>query len=72
MKPDVIVKMRNQTLSFEPQNKRASDWLHRRCLLTGDTVTGNTEFLVHPSRFKEMIGELGAAGFLVACSESGT
>jgi hypothetical protein len=66
MKPDVVVKTTRETILFEPQNQRASDWLHQRCGFVGETVTGGTEFKVHPSRSKEMVEELKAAGFEVA------
>ena len=66
MKPDIIVRTKNQTLLFEPQSERVAEWLRRRYLLTGDTATGKTEFLVHPSRRQEITEELKAVGFEVA------
>ena len=66
MKPDVVVISSHQTLLFEPQNERASTWLRRRCNLVLENARGNTEIRVHPSRRKEIVEELKAAGFEVA------
>ena len=65
MNPDVIVRFTHQTVLFEPQNGRASEWLHRRCHLSGETVNGDTEIRVHPNRWKAIVKELQAAGFQV-------
>lgn len=63
---DVIVTQANQTLLFEPQNRSASQWLHRRCGLVADKISGDTEIRVHPRRCQKIIAELRAAGFTVA------
>jgi hypothetical protein len=65
-KPDVVMVASDQTVLFEPQNQRASEWLHGRCQLTGEAMTGDTEFRVHPSRCSEIVEEMKAAGFTVA------
>jgi hypothetical protein len=65
MKPDVIVKASQQTVLFEPQNRMASEWLHRRCGLIADNITGDTELRVHPRKCQSIIAELKAAGFTV-------
>ena len=64
--PDVIVTHANQTMLFEPQNRPAAEWLHRRCGLAADNVTGDTEFRVHPRKCQNVIADLKAAGFVVA------
>lgn len=64
--PDVIVTHANQTVLFQPQNRPASEWLHRRCGLAADKISGDTEIQVHPSRRSNIIKELKAAGFEVA------
>lgn len=66
MKPDVIVKMNHQTMLFQPQNRLASEWLHRRCGLIADNITGDTELRVHPRKCERIIAELNAAGFTVS------
>ena len=65
MKPDVIVIASNQTMLFKPQSRRASEWLHRRCGLVADNISGDTEFRVHPRRCQRVVAELKAAGFTV-------
>ena len=65
-KPDVIVTRANQTTLFKPQNRRVAEWLHRRCGLTVENITGETEIRVHPRRCQSIIAELKAAGFVVA------
>lgn len=65
MKPDVIVKASQETILFEPQNSQASQWLHRRCGLVADRITGDTELRVHPRNRQSIIAELKAAGFTV-------
>lgn len=62
---DVIVRFTNQTVLFEPQNSRASEWLHRRCHLNTENVNGDTEIRVHPSQCRRIVDELKAAGFNV-------
>jgi hypothetical protein len=64
--PDVIVTHANQTMLFEPQNRAAAEWLHRRCGLAADNITGDTEFRVHPRKCQSVITDLKAAGFTVA------
>jgi hypothetical protein len=66
MKSDVIVKTSHQTVLFQPQNRLASEWLHRRCGLAADNITGDTELRVHPRKCQSIIAELNAAGFTVA------
>ena len=70
MEPDVIVTYANQTTLFRAQNKQASDWLRRRCHLTVENVSGDTEIRVHPSLIKRIIEELKAAGFEVSVLKS--
>lgn len=65
MKPDVIVKTSDETMLFQPQNRLASEWLHRRCGLAADKISGDTKIQVHPSRRKRIVEELKAAGFEV-------
>jgi hypothetical protein len=65
MKPDVIVKTGHQTMLFQPQNRLASEWLHRRCGLDADNITGDTELRIHPRKCQSIIVELNAAGFTV-------
>ncbi len=65
MKPDVIVKASQQTMLFQPQTRPASEWLHRRCGLVTDHITGDTELRVHPRKCQSIIAELQAAGFTV-------
>jgi hypothetical protein len=65
MKPEVIVTIANQTALFKSRNERVSEWLHHRCQLSADSVTGHTEFQVHPTRCKRIIEDLKAAGFTV-------
>jgi hypothetical protein len=66
MKPDVIVKTGHETMLFQPQNRLASEWLHRRCGLVTDDITGDTELRVHPRKCQSIIAELNAAGFIVS------
>lgn len=66
MKPDVIVKASQQTVLFQPQTRAASEWLHRRCGLVADEISGDTELCVHPRKCQGIITELKAAGFTVA------
>ena len=63
MKPDVCVVARDQTVLFAPQNLRASEWLHRRCGLAVENISGDTEIRIHPRRCQNIIAELKAAGF---------
>jgi hypothetical protein len=63
--PDVVVIRRNQTTVFEPQNHRASIWLHHHCGLNTESISGDTEIRVHPERCPIIVGELKAAGFTV-------
>jgi hypothetical protein len=65
MKPDVIVITGQETMLFQPQNRLASEWLHRRCGLLTDNITGDTELRVHPRKCQSIIAELNAAGFTV-------
>ena len=65
MKPDVIVITSHQTVLFQPQNRPASEWLHRRCGLVAENTSGDTELRVHPRRCQSIIVELKAAGFTV-------
>lgn len=66
MKPDVIVIASQQTMLFQPQNRTASEWLHRRCGLIADNIARDTELRVHPRKSQGIITELKAAGFTVA------
>ena len=64
--PDVIVTHANQTVLFQPQNRSVSEWLHRRCGLTADKISGDTEIRVHPRKCQSVIADLKVAGFAVA------
>jgi hypothetical protein len=66
MKPDIVVIFTHQTVLFEPQNQRVAEWLRRRCNLVMENAKGNTEIRGHPSRRKEIVEELKAAGFAVS------
>ncbi|HEV2328958.1 MAG TPA: hypothetical protein VGY56_09250 [Verrucomicrobiae bacterium] len=66
MKPDVIVIASQQTMLFQPQNRPASEWLHRRCGLAAENISGDTEICLHPRKCRGIIAELKAAGFSVA------
>ena len=66
MKPDVIVIANQQTMLFQPGNRAASEWLHRRCGLVAENMSGDTEIRVHPRRCQSIVAELKAAGFTVA------
>ena len=63
--PDVIVTHANQTALFKAQNHQASEWLHLRCGLAVENMSGDTEILVHPRKCQRVIADLKAAGFLV-------
>ncbi len=64
--PDVIVTHANQTALFEPQNRHASEWLHQRCGLAAENISGDTEIRVHPRKCQRVIADLKTAGFLFA------
>jgi len=66
MEPDVIVMYANQTTLFKAQNKQAADWLRRRCHLSVENITGDTEIRVHPNLIQRIIKELKAAAFEVS------
>jgi hypothetical protein len=66
MKPDVIMTFTNQTALFKTQNYRVSEWLHRHCNLPAESVSGETEFQVHPARCRRIVEELKTAGFDVS------
>jgi hypothetical protein len=66
MKPDVIVIASQQTVLFQPQTRPASEWLHRRCGLVAENISGDTEICVHPRKCQRIIAELKATGFTVA------
>lgn len=66
MKPDVIVKASQQTMLFQPQNRLVSEWLHRRCGLISENISGDTEICVHPRKCQGIIAELKAMGFTVS------
>jgi hypothetical protein len=66
MKPDVIVIASHQTMLFKPQSHAASEWLHRRCGLAAEDISGDTEIRVHPRRCQSIVAEMKAAGFTVA------
>jgi hypothetical protein len=65
MKPDVIVIANQKTMLFKPQTRPASEWLHRRCGLVAENMSGDTEIRVHPRRCLSIVAELKAAGFIV-------
>jgi hypothetical protein len=64
--PDVIVTHADQTALFTPQNQRAAEWLHRRCGLAVENISGDTEIRVHPRKCQRVITDLKAVGFVVA------
>jgi hypothetical protein len=64
--PDVIVTRVDQTVLFKMQNRQASEWLRKHYHSTAGNVKGDTEIYVHPTRFKRIIEELKAAGFVVS------
>lgn len=70
MEPDVIVMYANQTTLFRAQNRRASEWLRRRCHLAVENASGDTEIRVHPSLIKRITEELKTAGFKVSVLKS--
>lgn len=51
---------------FRPQSRAASEWLHRRCGLITENISGDTEIRVHPRRCQSIVTEMKAAGFTVA------
>lgn len=65
MKPDVIVTLTDHTTLFKAQNTRVSEWLYLHYRLARENASGDTEIYVHPSRYKQIIEELRAAGFTV-------
>ena len=64
--PDVIVTHANQTTLFKAQNRPVSEWLHRRCGLAAENISGDTEIRVHPRKCRSVITDLKSAGFVVA------
>jgi hypothetical protein len=63
--PDVIVIEADQSLLFEPQNKRASELLHRRCGLSIEGVQVRERIRVHPCQGRSLIDDLTIAGLRV-------
>jgi hypothetical protein len=67
LNPDIIVISTDQTMLFEPQNQRASEWLQRRCGTGIEDGDKRNSIRVHPSQAQRIVEELKAAGFAVAC-----
>ena len=64
-KPDVIVTRADQTTVFKMQNRRVSEWLRKHFNSATGSAKGDTEIYVHPTRFKRIVEELKAAGFII-------
>ena len=67
LNPDVILISTSDVLFFEPQNWRASEWLHQRCALSMDNAQMRDRIAVHPCQREKIITDLKAAGFEVVC-----
>jgi hypothetical protein len=65
LNPDVIVISGDQTFLFEPQNSRASSWLHKRYGLETENHGGRERIRVHPCESPKIVADLKAAGFAV-------
>lgn len=63
--PDVVVLVDSHVLLFEPQNPRATEWLHHRCNLTLENPQARDRIQVHPCEWQKIVGELQQAGFHV-------
>jgi hypothetical protein len=66
MKPDVIVTIADKTTLFKTLNQRVSEWLRRHYHMTAENSSGDTEIRVHPTRSKQIVDHLQAAGFTVS------
>jgi hypothetical protein len=66
LNPDVIVISGDQTMLFEPRNRRALEWLHQRYGMNPEGNTKHDAVRVHPSVSQKTIDELKAAGFKVS------
>ncbi|HEV2327877.1 MAG TPA: hypothetical protein VGY56_03705 [Verrucomicrobiae bacterium] len=64
--PDVIIIRADQTTVFKMQNRRVSEWLRKHFNSAAGSAKGDTEIYVHPTRYKRIVEELKAAGFVVA------
>ena len=64
--PDVVVTRADHTTVFKMQNRRVSEWLRKHFSSTAGGAKGDTEIYVHPTRYKRIVEELKAAGFIVA------
>lgn len=64
LNPDVIVIAGDETLLFEPQNLRVTEWLHRHFGM--DNLRIRERIQVHPARRQVLTCELKTAGFEVA------
>ena len=67
LNPDVIIIVGDQTMLFEPQNRRALEWLHERCGMSIEDNPKHNAVRVHPSLSQKIVDELKAAGFEVNC-----
>ena len=65
LNPDVIVIASDQSLLFEPQNLRVTEWLRRRFGI--ENLWIRDRLRVHPCQRSGMIADLKAAGFEVVC-----
>jgi hypothetical protein len=63
--PDVIVTRADQTTVFKMQNRRVSEWLRKHFNSATGSAKGDTEIYVHPTRYKRIVEELKAAGFII-------
>jgi hypothetical protein len=70
MKPDVIVQAGQDTMLFQPQNRRASEWLRGHYHLSTESANSKTRLRVHPTRSRQIIEELKGAGFTVINGEN--
>jgi len=67
LNPDVIVISADQTLLFEPQNKRASEVLRQRLGLGNEGIQVSERIRVHPCMSQKIIDALKFAGLSVVC-----
>lgn len=65
LNPDVIVISDDQTMLFESQHRRASEWLHFRYGMAFTDERKRNTLRVHPSLSQKIAAELRAAGFTV-------
>jgi phosphoserine phosphatase len=61
--PDIIVTVSDRITIFEPQTRRAVEWLQERCRTELDNV--HDQIRIDSRKRSEMINALKAAGFTV-------